>query len=123
MANLYLEIYSVKHSEGLATLQFKMLTMKDGCVHIFLESMVRGYHEYKSLWTNPFNGEELLHKREISNACNPQAVTVKKEIDHVLQVVDHVPRYILSICSIFITIRRGGITMQVYNNWKSALFV
>ena len=42
-----------------------------------------------------------------SNPCNPQAVAMKREISHMLQVVGHVPRGISSICSIFI--RRGGI--------------
>ena len=32
---------------------------------------------------------------------------MKKEISHVLQVVGHVPRQVLSVCSIFI--RQGGI--------------
>ena len=57
-----------------------------------LNSMVRGYHKYKSLWMNPFDGEELICKREIGNPCDPQAVAMKKEISQVLQVVGHVPR-------------------------------
>ena len=69
--------------------------------------MVRGYHEYKSIWTNPFDGEELICEREVGNHSDPQAVAVKKEISHVLQIVGHVPRRISSICSIFI--RRGGV--------------
>ena len=70
-----------------------------------LNSMVWRYHEYKSLWTNMFDGEELIYKQEICISCDPQAVAMKKEIHHMLQVVSHVPRWILSICSIFI---RGG---------------
>ena len=73
-----------------------------------LNSIVWGYHEYKSLWTNPFNEEELICKREIGNPCDPQAVAMKKELSHVLQVVGHVPRRILPICSIFI--RQGGLS-------------
>ena len=46
--------------------------------------------------------------RTIGNLCDSQAVAIKKEISHMLQVVGHVPRRISSICLIFI--RRGGIT-------------
>ena len=55
-------------------------------------SMVRGYHEYKSIWTNPFDGEELICEGEVGNHSDPQAVAMKKEISHVLQIVGHVPR-------------------------------
>ena len=60
----------------------------------------------KSLWTDPVDEEELICEREVGNPCDPQAVAMKKEIRHVLQVVGHVPRRISLICSIFI--RRGG---------------
>ena len=78
-----------------------------------LESMVRGYHEYKSLWTNPFDGEVLLWEREIGNPCDPQAVAVKKEIDHVLQVVK---TYIVDLFHFYQT----RWDYQLYNNWRSA---
>ena len=42
-----------------------------------------------SLWTNPFDGEELICKLEIGNPCDTQAVAMKKEICYVLQVVLH----------------------------------
>ena len=86
-----------------------------------LNSMVQGYHQYKSLWTNPFDGEKLICEREIGNPCDPQAVAIKKEISHVLQVVGHVPRRILSICSIFI--RQGRIikcTVTGYRHHSSS---
>ena len=57
-----------------------------------LKSMVQWYHEYKSLWTNPLDGEELIYKREIGNPCNPKAVAMKEEISHMLHVVGHVPK-------------------------------
>ena len=67
--------------------------------YTFLQnSMVGGYHEYKSLWTNPLDREELICEQEIGNPCDLQVVGMKKEISHALQVVDHVPRRILSIC-------------------------
>ena len=56
-----------------------------------LNSMVRGYHKYKSFCTNLVKREELICKREVRNPSDPQAMAVKKEISHVLQVVDHVP--------------------------------
>ena len=82
--------------------------MKTAEVYTFsLKSVVQGYHEYKSWWTNLFDGEELICEWEIGNPSDPQAVAMKKEISHVLHVVGHVPRWTLSICSIFI--RQGGI--------------
>ena len=88
--------------------------------HTFLlNSMVRGYHEYKSLWTNLVNKEELICEREVGNPCNLQAVAMKKEISYVLQVAGHVPRQLSSICSIFI--RQGG--YQMHSNRSSALFL
>ena len=45
--------------------------------------MVQGYHEYENIWTDPFDGEELICKGEVGNPCDPQAVAVK-EISHVL---------------------------------------
>ena len=46
----------------------------------------------KSLCTNLVSGEELICKREVGNPCDPQAVAVKEEISHMLQVVGHVPQ-------------------------------
>ena len=53
--------------------------------------MVHITNSYKSLWTNPVNGEELVCEREVGNPCDPQAVAVNKEISHMLQVDGHVP--------------------------------
>jgi len=33
--------------------------VKDGDVHVF---MIQGYHEYKSIWSNPFGVEELIYE-------------------------------------------------------------
>ena len=68
--------------------------------------MVRGYHEYQAIWSDPYVGEELICEREVGNSHDPQAVVLKKEIDGDLRIVGHVPRRISSSCSIFI--RRGG---------------
>ena len=68
--------------------------------------MIRGYHEYKNIWTNPVIEEQLLCKREIGNAHNTHAVTIRKTIDGEIETVGNVPWRISSICWIFI--RRGG---------------
>ena len=46
-----------------------------------VESMICGYHEYKSIWDNPVNEEELNCVREMGNSHDPIAVAVMKEID------------------------------------------
>ena len=71
-----------------------------------IDSVVRGYNKYKSVWDNPLGDENLPCKGEMGSLHDPQTVAVKKMIDGALQVVGHVPRKISSICSIFI--RRGG---------------
>ena len=71
-----------------------------------IESMIRGYHEYKLIWNNPVVGEDLLCEREVGNPHDTHAVAVKKVIDGNLTVVGHIPQRISSICSIFM--RRGG---------------
>ena len=63
--------------------------------------MVRGYHEYQSIWSAVV-GEELPCRIELSNPHDLFAVAIcKSDI-----VVGHVPRRISSICSSFL--RRGG---------------
>ena len=32
-----------------------------------VESMIRGYHEYKVVWYNPLVGEDLLSERKVGN--------------------------------------------------------
>ena len=59
-------------------------------------TMACGYHQYQSIWSAVV-GEELPYRIELSN---PDIV------------VGHVPKRILSICSLFL--RRGGtITCEV----------
>lgn len=78
-----------------------------------MESMIRGYHEYISIWESPNVGEILSCEREIGNAYDTHAVAVKKAIDGVIKTVGHVPRIISAICSIFI--RRGGSLVCIVN--------
>ena len=68
--------------------------------------MIRGYHEYKSIWENPSEDDELICEREVGNPRDTHAVAIKKSIAGECCTVGHIPRKISSICSIFI--RRGG---------------
>ena len=45
-----------------------------------VESMIRGYHEYKTVWENPVLAEELHCTREIGKPCDPVAVAIQKQI-------------------------------------------
>ena len=78
--------------------------------------MIRGYHVYKDIWTDPDYDEELECVREPGNSSDPLAVAVKKEISGDAVVVGHVPRSISPICSIFI--RRGGIITSRANGHR-----
>ena len=63
--------------------------------------MVRGYHEYPSIWDNSLADGCLPSERETENLHDPQAMVIEKVIDGTLQVVGYVSRKISSICSIF----------------------
>ena len=60
-----------------------------------------GFHIYKDVW-EPTIDEVLPCKRDVGNSHNMFAVAIKNSSE----VVGHVPRFLLSICSIFI--QRGG---------------
>ena len=79
----------------------------------YVDSMIRGYHEYMMIWSDPIVGEELCCEREPGNSSDPYAVAVKKQISGEDKIVGHVPRKISTICSIFI--RRGGTIRCVIN--------
>ena len=81
-----------------------------------VESMMRGYHEYKLIWNDPIIGEELRCEREPGSCHNPYAVAVKKRIGGTDRIVGHVPRIISTICSLFI--RRGGLLVCVINGLR-----
>ena len=76
-----------------------------------VDSVVRGYHEYKDIWDADIDGLELPCKREPGNPHDPSAVAVVKQSSGTSVVVGHVPRLIPMVCSIFI--RRGGCIMCV----------
>lgn len=71
-------------------------------VVVFPESMIRGYHEYKSIWSDPTLGEELECKREPGNPPDTHAVAVMKMISRSNVTVDYLPRVISPIYSKFI---------------------
>ena len=78
------------------------MTVYTFCIY----SVVRGYHEYKSVWDNPLEDENLPCERETGNSHDPQAVAVKKMIDGTidndgtLQVVGHAPRKLFNLFNI-----------------------
>ena len=78
-----------------------------------IESMARGYHEYKSVWEDQVHSEELNCTRDIGNSHDPMAVAILKEIDGATVTVGHVPRRISALCSVFI--RRGGTIRCIVN--------
>lgn len=65
------------------------------------ETVIRGYHVYKNIWTAVL-GEELFCNRERFNSADPFAVSVVKAST----IVGHVPRRISPVCSLFL--RRNG---------------
>ena len=81
-----------------------------------VNSVIRGYHEYRTVWESPADGEVLRCEREVGNSHDTYAVAIKKLIDGNYVVVGHVPRKISSICSIFI--RRGGTIRSIVNGHR-----
>ena len=67
-------------------------------VHSFeVESCIRGHHVYKESW-NPFIGEELDCRHELSNPADTYAVATMRDA----AVVGHIPRKISAICALFL---------------------
>ena len=64
-------------------------------------SYIRGYHVYQDRWV-PIIGERLECTRQPENPRDRYAIAVCKGAE----IVGHVPRYISTLCSLFI--RRGG---------------
>ena len=62
-----------------------------------IQSVVRGHHVYKCVWT-PVNGEELCVVPEDNNNHDPRAVAVMKDG----QIVGHVPRELSRILYFFL---------------------
>jgi len=66
-----------------------------------INSTIRGFHVYKSLWASE-NGEELSTVRETNNTHARFAVAIRKG----RLTVGHVPAEISKVCWFFL--RRGG---------------
>ena len=65
--------------------------------------MIRGYHQYKTIWENPLHRDELLCEREIEDA-NTHAVAIKKDVGGVQTTVGYIAidtKKIYSLCSNF----------------------
>ena len=45
-------------------------------VSFMIDAMVRGYHEYRSVWENPTHGEQLSCAKEPGNLNDPMAIAV-----------------------------------------------
>ena len=63
-------------------------------VFISIEFMIRGYHEYKSIWSDHTLEEELECKREPGNPHDTHAIAVIKTISGSSVTVGHLPRAI-----------------------------
>ena len=70
----------------------------------YSDTCVRGFYTYQDVW-RPVIEEELARLREEQNPRDPYAVAVMKPC---VGVVGHVPRYLLTLCSIFMR-HYGGI--------------
>ena len=75
--------------------------------------MIRGYHEYKSIWENPSADDDLLCECEVGNAHDTHTVAVRKDIAGENTTVRHIPRKISSIC-----LRCGGEIQCIVNGHR-----
>ena len=50
-------------------------------LHVCIDSMVQGYHEYQSIWDNPLANEDLPCEWEMGNSHNSRAVAIRKLTD------------------------------------------
>ena len=76
-------------------------------VDISIDTVIRGHHVYKDVWT-PIIGEVLQCEKEEGNSHDLYAVAVKK-LD---SIVGHVPRTISTLYHLFLS-RGGSITCTV----------
>ena len=61
-------------------------------VHTFtILSVVRGYHEYKDVWSAPIDGTKLFCEREPGNPRDTSAVVVVEQSPSGKVTVGHVP--------------------------------
>ena len=85
-----------------------------GAEALCLNSVVRGHHIYKDIWSS-VHGEELHCKHEISNVHDLYAVSV---IKHRMGIVGHLPKRISTPCHLIL--RKGESISCIVNGWCSA---
>ena len=93
----------VRHQISQVYMHVKAFVMVGECE---TDSCIRGYHVYQDRWL-PIIGERLECRRESGNPRDPYAVAVRKGDE----IVDRVPRYISTLCSLFI--RHGGAVYSI----------
>ena len=79
-----------------------------------VESMVRGYHVYKDIWDAVVR-EEFPCKREDGNRVDPIVVAVVRGDT----VIGHVPKKILSICSLYLRRDNSIVCRVTGSRWFS----
>ena len=79
-----------------------------GAAICIYDSVIRGHHVYKVIWT-PYIGEMLLVRKEPANSHDGRAVAI---VTSERTVVGHVPREIANIFWCFLG-RGGNITCEV----------
>ena len=85
--------------------------MEPGDFSFSLESVIRGHHIYKTVWT-PFTGEILTLTIEEGNENDPFAVAVMKD-----SVVGHAPRELARVFFFFLR-HDGSISAEVVGHRK-----
>ena len=73
-----------------------------------VESCIRGYHVFKSIW-NPTTREKLNCMQERTNTVDPYAVAVIRRS----AVVDHVSRKLSDACALFL--RQNHLRLVLFN--------
>lgn len=84
-----------------------------------VESMIRGYHEYKRIWENPSEDVELVCEREIGNAHDTHAVAIQKDINGEIRIVGHIPKKYLP----FVLFLLDVVVQLLQGKWTSMIFV
>lgn len=56
-----------------------------------VNTMICGYHEYKSIWESPAVDDDFLCEYEVGNPHDTHAIAVKKDITGEIITVEHIP--------------------------------
>jgi len=56
-----------------------------------VNSMIRGYHEYKNIWENPTADDDLFCEREVGNPHDTHTVAIRRDIAGKITTVGHMP--------------------------------